>query len=95
MSLVKALSAPANRTVCRKLVFASICLVTLPLLTFFAFFKGGVAAAILGPGSRYELALSAGVSVFVINVILATYVYVAFTEGSVANAEPKTAKKER
>jgi len=93
MSLVKVLQEPQNRSVCQKLVFASVSLITLPILVFLAFSKGGLAASILGEGSQYELAASAAAAVLVINLILATYVYIAFTEET-GEENRKAAKKQ-
>ena len=60
-----------------KLFLASLCMVTVPILVFFAFHSWGLAEAVLGDESKYKMALSGGMAAGAVNVILIVYVIMA------------------
>ena len=63
-----------------KLFLASLCMVTVPVLVFFAFHSWGLASLILEEDSKYKMALSGGMSALAVNIILIVYVVMAFME---------------
>ena len=84
----------AGQGVILKLFLASVCMVTLPLLVFFAFHSWGLAEAVLGEESKYKMALSGGMAAGAINIILIVYVIMAFMEDA-GGGEPGTATSKK
>ena len=77
-----------------KLFLASLCMVTVPILVFFAFHSWGLAEAVLGDESKYKMALSGGMAAGAVNVILIVYVIMALMEDAKGGqAAATTAKK--
>ena len=77
-----------------KLFLASLCMVPVPILVFFAFHSWGLAEAVLGDESKYKMALSGGMAAGAVNVILIVYVIMALMEDAKGGqAAATTAKK--
>ena len=70
----------AGKGVILKLFLASLCMVSVPILVFFAFHSWGLSTMILGEDSKYKMALSGGMSALAVNIILIVYVIMAFME---------------
>ena len=83
---------PENKPVIRKLLYATLCMVFIPLGLFFAFWKGGLSEMVLGEASPYLLTLSAVVAVVAVNLILCAYVVIAFSEAPPDKLESKKGK---
>ena len=76
----RVLAVEGNRGVLQKLVFATLLMITLPVLTFFAFSSWGLAELFLGDVSPYKTAVSGGASVVLVQFIVVGYIRMAFNE---------------
>ena len=85
----KVIATEGNARVLWKLAAASVMLLAIPVMTFFIFANGGIAEAILGAESQYRGALSAVAAVFMVQIIVATYIYMAFREDTGDGADGK------
>ena len=85
----KVIAAEGNARVLWNLAATSVMLLAIPVMTFFLFANGGIAEAILGAESQYRGALSAVAAVFMVQIIVATYIYMAFREDTGDGADRK------